>query len=132
MAHTAIEVSAPDTAAPGELIDIQVTIYNITEPPNEFNIDFCCPVVRTPDGTIFGGDERHIPPKDYYEINYEIWSFNHVMPSKNLVMTIESWFETDPIYDWHLDTTITKEVLLGNPIEIIEVTPYVLTGGGVQ
>lgn len=131
MAHTAIEVVAPDVAAPGELIEIQITIYNITVFPNEFNIDYCLPWVKTPDGAIFGGDARHIPPKEYSDINYEIWSFEHVMPAEDLKMTIESWFETDPIYDWHLDTILAKEISLGNVIEIIEVTPYVLTGGGV-
>lgn len=109
MAQTRIVIVAPDTASPGELIDVQVSIYNITTNPEPHNIDWCCPVVRVGGKTKYVGDERNIA---YWEpIDVETWSFKYLMPAESITMVVESWFESG-YYSWHLDTTKQKTILL--------------------
>lgn len=111
--QTVVEV--PSEASEGELIYIVVTIYNTTTIPEPHNIDWALPSILVDGKAVFTGDQRHIPPIEYDEKNYEIWYYEHVMPAKAITITVNSYFESG-YYPFHLENTVNKVVQLsGGP-----------------
>lgn len=107
MAYTKISLVAPDSAEPGSVVNVQVSIENVSTIPEPHTI-YVTPVVRI-DGIVKEGNYETLVPEGPGKMHS--WDFEFIMPSQRVTITAESWCESF-YFDWHLDATARKAIFL--------------------
>ena len=96
MALSYVKIQTVDNASPGKLIDVQITIHNISA-----TTIVAMPVLRVNGSWADEGTEKVIVSK-----TETTWTLNFIMPNVDAFVRVEDWCENaEP---WHLDDVEEK------------------------